>query len=307
MPRPPWDEIAVGTMWRSSARVALKKFRGRTGVRATAAAEDTAFMESKCWRGSASHRASEEHSSSTGVGHVGRRVDCGQRGRRTEKRRSAHSVVDVPPIISKSEFDAVAGSLKSRDPRVAVPRIVTGRDPFDRLNGLRIQRRGDDVCGPERRNLASCTNITPAQPTFAKGKIACKGRSIPMGKLDDPVTIRPPPPVPGISRFQATRTELKNLAASALRRQLYPERAAPRRIPGRKLVRSRSRRVARRLCWNSPLACRGLPVARCGKFPASPPKCRKRIAMPGNELEVSAASSICCTDSVTLATTTLRI
>ncbi|WP_157676542.1 hypothetical protein [Afipia sp. GAS231] len=41
---------------------------------------------------------------------------------------SEHIVIDVPPIISKSEFDAATASLKGRDPRAAAPRIVTG--PF---------------------------------------------------------------------------------------------------------------------------------------------------------------------------------
>ena len=43
-----------------------------------------------------------------------------------EKPVSEHIVVDVPAIISQAEFDAVEMALKSRDPRVAAPRAVTG-------------------------------------------------------------------------------------------------------------------------------------------------------------------------------------
>ncbi|WP_309143582.1 recombinase family protein [Bradyrhizobium sp. CCGB01] len=104
-----------------------------------------------------------------------------------EKPGSEHIVVDVPPIISKSEFDAVAASLKSRDPRVAAPRTVTGPILLTGLTvcascgGAMTLRTGTSKSGTVHKYYTCSTCVR-------QGKAACKGRSIPMGKLDDLVT-----------------------------------------------------------------------------------------------------------------------
>ena len=47
--------------------------------------------------------------------------------RTQQKPVKEHVTVEVPVIISTAEFDAVAATLKTRDPRVTAPRVATGR------------------------------------------------------------------------------------------------------------------------------------------------------------------------------------
>src|SRR5882757_4468040 len=51
-----------------------------------------------------------------------------ERDSRTLKQKPAkeHVTTEVPTIISKAEFEAVAASLKLRNPRTTAPRVVTG-------------------------------------------------------------------------------------------------------------------------------------------------------------------------------------
>jgi hypothetical protein len=43
-----------------------------------------------------------------------------------------HMTVEVPVIISTAEFDAMAATLKTRDPRVTASRVGRGHDSADR-------------------------------------------------------------------------------------------------------------------------------------------------------------------------------
>ena len=106
---------------------------------------------------------------------------------RRVKPESEHIIVEVPPIVSRSEFEAVRSTLKSRDPHVAAPRAVT--DPI-LLTGLAVcaschgamtLRTGISKSGTVHRyyNCSTCARM---------GKTACKGRSMPMAKLDKLVT-----------------------------------------------------------------------------------------------------------------------
>ncbi|WP_280712001.1 recombinase family protein [Bradyrhizobium sp. BR13661] len=110
---------------------------------------------------------------------------CAKTGR--EKPGSEHIEVDVPPIIPNNEFDAVAASLKSRDPRVAAPRSVTGPILLTGLticascSGAMTLRTGTSKSGTVHKYYTCSTCVR-------QGKMACKGRSIPMKKLDDLVT-----------------------------------------------------------------------------------------------------------------------
>jgi hypothetical protein len=45
---------------------------------------------------------------------------------RQQKPVKEHVTVEVPVIISTAEFDAVAATLKTRDPWVTSPRVATG-------------------------------------------------------------------------------------------------------------------------------------------------------------------------------------
>jgi site-specific DNA recombinase len=93
----------------------------------------------------------------------------------------------VPAIIEPHLFEQVQRQLDARSPKVIAPRVTTG--PI-RLTGLAVcatcnggmtLRTGTSKTGAVHR---SCTCSTCAP----KGKTVCKGRSIPMAKLDTLVT-----------------------------------------------------------------------------------------------------------------------
>ncbi len=104
-----------------------------------------------------------------------------------QKPEGERIVVDVPPIIETGEFEAVQASLKSRDPRVAAPRVVTGPILLTGLTvcascgGAMTLRTGTSKSGAVHKYYTCST-------CARQGKVACKGRSIPMQKLDDLVT-----------------------------------------------------------------------------------------------------------------------
>ena len=56
--------------------------------------------------------------------------------RTQQKPVKEHVTVEVPVIISTAEFDAVAATLKTRDPRVTAPWRGDGADPVDRNRHL---------------------------------------------------------------------------------------------------------------------------------------------------------------------------
>ncbi|WP_095089997.1 recombinase family protein [Mesorhizobium sophorae] len=94
--------------------------------------------------------------------------------------------VAVDPIIEAGTFDAVQATLKAKNPKVMPPRVVTGPILLTGIatcadcNGGMTLRTGKYG----RYRYYTCA-------TFAqKGKSACKGRSIPMDKLDRMVTER---------------------------------------------------------------------------------------------------------------------
>ncbi len=104
------------------------------------------------------------------------------------KPENEHITVDVPPIIGRDAFDAVAAALKARDPRVTAPRVTTGPILLTGLatcatcEGAMTLRTGTSKSGTVYKyyNCSTCARM---------GKTACKGRSIPMEKLDTLVTV----------------------------------------------------------------------------------------------------------------------
>ena len=100
-----------------------------------------------------------------------------------QKPVAEHITVAVSPIIERAEFDAVQATLKSRNPRVESPRVVTG--PI-LLTGLAVcascqggmtLRTGTSKSGKVHRyyTCSACAR---------SGKTVCKGRSIRMDTLD---------------------------------------------------------------------------------------------------------------------------
>lgn len=100
-----------------------------------------------------------------------------------QKPASEHVIVEVPIIIPSTEFEAVAATLKTRDPRVTSPRVVTGPILLTGIatcagcGGAMTLRTGTSSTGKVHRYYTCST-------CARQGKSGCKGRSIPMDKLD---------------------------------------------------------------------------------------------------------------------------
>ena len=94
---------------------------------------------------------------------------------------------DAPPIISTALFEAVQKGLAARNPNVVPPRAVSGPILLTGLaacatcGGGMTLRAGTSRTGQVYRYYSCASAIQ-------KGKLACKGRSIPMAKLDTLVT-----------------------------------------------------------------------------------------------------------------------
>ena len=108
-------------------------------------------------------------------------------GKTREAKPEADQVaVAVDPIIDAATFDAVQTMLRARNPRVLPPRVVTGP----------ILLTGIATCASCRGGMTLRTGKTGRYRYYAcstcarQGKSACKGRSIPMDKLDRLVTDR---------------------------------------------------------------------------------------------------------------------
>ena len=100
-----------------------------------------------------------------------------------QKPSNEHVTVEVPVIISRSEFEAVAATLKTRDPRVTSPRVVTGPVLLTGIatcagcDGAMTLRTGTSSTGKVHKYYTCST-------CARQGKTGCKGRSVPMDKLD---------------------------------------------------------------------------------------------------------------------------
>lgn len=104
---------------------------------------------------------------------------------RTGKWKPDEEVVTstVPAIIEPHMFEDVQRQLHARSPKVAAPRVTTGPILLTGLavcatcNGGMTLRTGTSKTGAIHRYYACST-------CARKGKTVCKGRSIPMAKLD---------------------------------------------------------------------------------------------------------------------------
>lgn len=92
--------------------------------------------------------------------------------------------IGVEPIIEPALFDAVQSALKARNPRVTAPRVVTGPILLTGLATCASCGGGMTLRTGKSGRYRYYTCATCAQ----RGKSACKGRSIPMEKLDQLVS-----------------------------------------------------------------------------------------------------------------------
>jgi hypothetical protein len=96
------------------------------------------------------------------------------------KAASEHIAVPCDPIIDPAIFDALQAQLKSRNPRVTAPRVVTGP----------ILLTGIATCASCGGGMTLRTGKSGRYRYYVcaacaqKGKSACKGRSVPMARLD---------------------------------------------------------------------------------------------------------------------------
>ena len=95
--------------------------------------------------------------------------------------------VEVAPIVERSAFEEVQRTLVARNPRTTPPRVTTGPILLTGLahcascGSAMTMRSGTSKTGRVYRYY-SCSAVA------RMGKTACKGRSIPMDKLDQLVT-----------------------------------------------------------------------------------------------------------------------
>jgi hypothetical protein len=104
---------------------------------------------------------------------------------KTRERKAEAEVVEmaVPPIIDNAEFEAVQTLLKSRSPALSAPRVVSGPTLLTGIcfcaacGGAMTLRTGKSG---RYRYYTCCTKAR-------QGETGCKGRTVPMEKLDSVV------------------------------------------------------------------------------------------------------------------------
>ena len=92
----------------------------------------------------------------------------------------------VEPIIEAGLFDAVQARCKARNPKAMPPRVVTGPILLTGIATCASCGGGMTLRTGKSGRYRYYTCATCAQ----QGKSACKGRSVPMDKLDDAVTAK---------------------------------------------------------------------------------------------------------------------
>jgi hypothetical protein len=92
--------------------------------------------------------------------------------------------VPVEPIIDAVTFDAVQAMLKAKNPRVTAPRVVTGPILLTGLATCATCSGGMTLRTGKSGRYRYYTCATSAQ----QGKSGCKGRSVPMDRLDSLVS-----------------------------------------------------------------------------------------------------------------------
>lgn len=103
-----------------------------------------------------------------------------------DKPAAEQIMVPVEPIIDTTTFDNLQAALKARNPKATPPRTVTGPILLTGLATCASCQGGMSLRTGKSGRYRYYACATCAQ----KGKSACKGRSMPMDKLDTIVTDR---------------------------------------------------------------------------------------------------------------------
>ncbi len=102
---------------------------------------------------------------------------------RERKPESEVAIMAVPPLIDREIYDAVQARLKSRNPLVTPARVTSGPTLLTgicfcaKCGGAMMLRTGSSSTGATYRYYTCSTKAR-------QGKTGCKGRAIPMNKLD---------------------------------------------------------------------------------------------------------------------------
>ena len=99
---------------------------------------------------------------------------------REAKPEAEQVAVAIDPIIDAATFDSVQAMLKAKNPRATPPRVVTGPILLTGLATCATCSGGMTLRTGKSGRYRYYTCATSAQ----QGKSACKGRSVPMDKLD---------------------------------------------------------------------------------------------------------------------------
>lgn len=103
---------------------------------------------------------------------------------RERKPESEVAIMACPPLIDRETFDAVQARLKSRDPRMTPARVTSGPTLLTgicfcaKCGGAMALRTGKGSAGGVYRYYTCSTKAR-------QGETGCKGRSIPMQRLDE--------------------------------------------------------------------------------------------------------------------------
>jgi len=103
---------------------------------------------------------------------------------RVKKDESEVAIMAVPPLIDRETFDAVQARLKARQPLVTPARVTSGPTLLTgicfcaKCGGAMTLRTGKGSTGALYRYYTCSTKAR-------QGKTGCRGRTIPMDKLDD--------------------------------------------------------------------------------------------------------------------------
>lgn len=102
---------------------------------------------------------------------------------RTAKPEAEHAVMNVPPIVTEAEFEAVQAALKARSPQWMPPRAVSGPTLLTGIcfcascGGAMTLRTGKGSAGGMYRYYTCSTKAR-------QGERGCRGLTVPMDKLD---------------------------------------------------------------------------------------------------------------------------
>ena len=105
---------------------------------------------------------------------------------KTPKPESEHAFMEVPPIVSEAEFEAVQRSLKARSPKMMPPMAVGGPTLLTGIcfcaccGGAMTLRTGTSSVGREYRYYTCSTKAR-------QGATGCPGTTVPMDRLNEAV------------------------------------------------------------------------------------------------------------------------